>query len=166
MGEELANTERCTKNAKSKSNSPVLVNSKEEQAIDQDTPDGNVGKDACWQAVSIDSDSSIGVQGNEGPCEWSRNSRSMNQSMVCVVTEVCGREVEEVDDKENLSPPEMGANEEQDESEVEEVVQNEVASNAGRSLDICIVVGEEVPDITELEEVENGPVDWSDNCIQ
>ena len=85
----------------------------------------------------------------------------MNQSVVCVVAEVRSREVEEVEDKKYLSPPEVGANEEQDESEVEEVVQDEVASHAGRSLNVCIIVGEEVPDITELEEVENGPAEIS-----
>lgn len=118
LGEELTNSESSSQVAESETHSVVLEDDQEEQSIDQDTPDGDVGKDACWQAMSIDGDSSIGVYGNKGPCKWSGNRRSMDQSVVCVVTEVCRREVEEVDHKENLSPPEMGANEKEDESEV------------------------------------------------
>ena len=32
-----------------------------------------------------------------------------------------------------------------------------MTSNAGSGLNVGIILGEEVPDITELEEVENGP---------
>lgn len=41
-----------------------------------------------------------------------------------------------------------------------------MTSNASRSLDIGIVLGEEIPDVAKLEEVETGPVDWSDDCVQ
>lgn len=95
-----------------------LVNSEEEQSINQDTPDGNVGKDACWQGVGINGDGSIGVQSNESPCQWSSDCRGMNESSVCIVAEVCSREIEEVYNQKNFSPEEVGANEEHDESEV------------------------------------------------
>ena len=81
----------------------------------------------------------------------------MDESSVCVVTEVCRREVEEVDHQEKLSPEEVGAHEEHDESEVQEVVENKVASNTCRSLNMCVILGEEVGNVTKLEEVETNP---------
>jgi len=47
LGEELTNTKVSTENAESESHSVISVNSEEKQAIDQDTPDGNIGKDTC-----------------------------------------------------------------------------------------------------------------------
>lgn len=81
----------------------------------------------------------------------------MNETCVGVVTEVEGDEVEEVDDQKHLGPPEVCTNEEEDKTEVEEVVDNEVASNTGGRLDVLVILGEETPDVTELDGEEDKP---------
>jgi len=60
----------------------------------------------------------------------------------------------------------MGANEEHDECKLEEVVENEMAPNTSGSLDIIIIVGEKVPDVSDLKEEENEPVDRGNHGIQ
>jgi hypothetical protein len=74
-----------------------------------------------------------------------------------VVAEVEGGQVEEVDNQNDLGPNKVGANEEHDESEMEEVVENEVASNTGGSLNVAIVIREEVPQVTDLKEEQGEP---------
>jgi hypothetical protein len=73
------------------------------------------------------------------------------------VAEVQRRQVEEVDDQEQLGPDEVGAHEEHDEAEVEEVVGNEVAADVRGGLDIVGVGGEELKDVAGLEEEEDDP---------
>jgi len=87
-GKELADSEGSGEGTQGKSHGVVLVNNEEEQSIDQDTPDGNIGQDTCWETVSIDSNGSIPVQCNKSPSQWSRNGWQMNESWVCIVAEV------------------------------------------------------------------------------
>lgn len=51
------------------------------------------------------------------------------------MTEVERRQVEEIDYQENLGPEEVAADEQHDESKVEEIVEDEMASNSSCSLD-------------------------------
>jgi hypothetical protein len=44
------------------------------------------------------------------------------------VAEVLSGEIDKVGNEKKLSPPEVGADKEQDEAEVEEVIENEVAA--------------------------------------
>lgn len=67
------------------------------------------------------------------------------------MSEVQGREVDKVDYEKHFSPGKAGAHEEPHESKVEEVVDDEVASNTGGSMGGFGVVGEETSDVTELE---------------
>lgn len=48
-----------------------LEGDKEEESVDEDTPNGNIGKDAAEQTLRIESDSSIPVQSNECPGQGS-----------------------------------------------------------------------------------------------
>ena len=51
----------------------------------------------------------------------------------------------------------MAANPEEDEGEEEEVVQDEVGTDIGGGGDVGLVVGEEVPDIADLEYEDDEP---------
>jgi hypothetical protein len=51
----------------------------------------------------------------------------------------------------------VAANKEHDECELEKVVEDEVASNSSGSLDMFAFVGEEVPQVCNLEEEEGEP---------
>ena len=73
------------------------------------------------------------------------------------VAEVQARQVEEVDDQDDLGPDEVAADEEHDEGELKEVVEDEVGSNRGGGVDVVSVGGEEVPDIADLEDEQEDP---------
>lgn len=81
----------------------------------------------------------------------------MNSPSVCVVAEVENGQVEEVDDQNNLRPDEVTANEEHDPSELQEVVEDEMAPDSSGCLDMVAVLGEEVPDVAELGDEEEEP---------
>jgi len=116
--------------------------------------------------VRIDSDSTIPIESNEGPCQWSRHNRDMDESWVSAVAEIEGRQVDKVDDQDELSPKELGADKEHDKSELQEVVENKVASNTSSCIDIVGVGGKQVPDITDLEKEKGDPIEGGDDRVQ
>lgn len=83
---------------------------------------------------------------------------------VCVVAEVEGREIEEVDDQDDLRPDEVATDEEHDPGELKEVVEDEVTTDTSSGLDVITILGEEVPHVTDLgeEESEPGRSQWWD----
>lgn len=89
----------------------------------------------------------------------------MNEAWVSVVAEVEGAEVEEVDDENQLGPAKMRTNEEHHECKVEEIVGDEVRSNAGGGIDVVGVGGEEVGDVAELHDEEDDPVDVGKDTV-
>lgn len=86
-----------------------LVSNEEEEPVDQDTPDSNVGENASPDPTRIDRDSSIPIESNKIPCQWSRNNWDVDESWVRVMAEVKGGQVEEVEDQDDLSPNEVRA---------------------------------------------------------
>lgn len=99
----------------------------------------------------------VPVDGDKGPCKRPRNRGGVDEARVRVVAEVERREVDEVDDENHLGPVEVGADEEHDEGKVEEVVEDEVAADAGGGVDDLGVLGEEVGDVAKLEDEEDDP---------
>ena len=81
----------------------------------------------------------------------------MDETRVCVVAEVERRQVDKVEDEQDLGPDEVGANEQHDEGEVQEVVDDEMAANCTSGVHMVEVAGEEVADVTTLEDPENNP---------
>ena len=71
--------------------------------------------------------------------------------------EVQRRQVEEIDNKDEFSPDEVSTNEQHDEGKLQEIVENEMASNTSSSIDIFGIVGEKVPDVSNLQEEEDNP---------
>lgn len=107
--------------------------------------------------MGIDCNSTIPVQSDESPSQRSRDGWDMDCSSVGIVAEVEEGEVEEVDDQDDLGPDEVAADEEHDPGELEEVVEDEVASDGGCGLDVVAVLGEEVPQVGDLGEEEGEP---------
>lgn len=89
----------------------------------------------------------------------------MNEAGVGVVAEVEGAQVEEVDNQNQLGPVEVRANEEHDEGKVEEVVDDEVASNARRGVHDVRIRGEKMANVASLQDEENDPVDGGDDRV-
>jgi len=116
--------------------------------------------------VGIDSNSSIPVQSVESPGQWSRDSWDMDQSWVGCMSKVQRREVEEVDNQDQLCDHEMAADEQHDECELKEVVEDKVTSNSSGSLNLCGGLGEEVPHVYNLEEEESKPIQRGNQGIE
>jgi len=160
--EELSDTEGGSEDAERESHGVILVCNQEETSIDQDTPDGDVRYYASCQVMGIDGDGAIPVQSNECPCKRPTCGWDVDESRMCVVAEIEGRQVEEIDDQNHLSPDEVSANKQHDKGKLQEVVKDEVTSDTSGSLNIVIVIREEVPHVTDLEEEEGEPVERSD----
>lgn len=125
-----------------------LVDDDEEHSVDQNRPDEDVGKDAGNEAVlGRHHDGAVPVQSHEGPGKGTGHSGHVDASGVRIVTEVQRREVDEVDDQQDLGPDEVRANEEHHPAEVKQVVEDEVATDRGSSVDLGRIVGEEVTDV-------------------
>ena len=107
--------------------------------------------------MGIDCNGAIPVQSHKCPRQRPRYHWDMDESWVCVVAEVEGGKVEEVDNQDDFSPDVVTTDEEHDERELEEVIDYEMASNTGSCIDIVGVGGEEVPDISNLQDEENDP---------
>lgn len=90
----------------------------------------------------------------------------MDEARVSVVAEVQRREVEEVNDQDELGPVEVRANEEHDECEVEEVVGDEMASNTGGGMNMARIGREEVGNVATLKNEEDDPAIMSVHCIR
>ena len=74
------------------------------------------------------------------------------------MVEVQRHEVKEVDDQHQFGDPEVRPHPQQDEGGLQDVVDDEVAPDVGRLFHPVGVVGEQMPDIAELEDQENEPV--------
>jgi len=159
LREELTYTQRSSQNAQCEAHGVVLVHDEEKQAIDENTPDGNVSQDASRRGMGIDRNSTIPVEGNESPCKWTRYNWNVDESRMCVVAEVKGGQVEEVDDQDDLRPDKMPANKEHDEGKLQEVIEYKVASNTSSSLNMLTALREQVPQVSDLKEEDSEPVE-------
>jgi hypothetical protein len=79
-------------------------------------------------------------------------------SRIGVVSEVQGREVEEVEYQQQLGPGEIATDEEEDKANVEEIVHNEVATNSGGCVDMVDIAREQVANVADLQEEKDEPV--------
>lgn len=82
----------------------------------------------------------------------------MNETSTSIVAEIKRWEVEEIENENELSPMEVGANEEHDKGKVEEVVHDKVTTDAGSGIDGVGIAGEEVSNIAKLQDEENDPI--------
>lgn len=164
---ELGNSNSGSKNAKREAHGVILVNHDEEESIDKDGPDEDVSKNTRHKVVRVGNhQSTVPVDGNKSPGQRSRNNRCVNKPGVRVVTEVERGKIDEVENEDNLSPVEVRADKEHDKGEVEEVVEDEMASDAGGSVNDVRVTREEMADVPSLEDEEDNPVDGGDDRVQ
>lgn len=153
LSRELPHSQRCRQNAEAETHGVILelfhlsdgvffedfsssyrttylVGKDKKQSIHQNGPDEDVGKDASNQVIRmVHRDCSVPVQGNKRPSQGARDRRQVDEARVRVVAEVQSRKVEEVDDQDDLSPDKVRADKQHDKGEVQQVVQNEVASD-------------------------------------
>lgn len=120
----LASTLTSCQDAELKAHSVVLVSNKEEHAVDQNTPNSDVGEDPGYERVRIYCCSSDCVDSHEVERQWPRDDWNMNETWSSRVAEVRSGQVEEVDDQEHLAQPKMGAAPQMDSTKPEEIVHN------------------------------------------
>jgi len=108
-GEELGDTEGERENTKGESHDPVLEYEQVEATIDSPCPDEDVCDQSGSKMVAMHCGSTIPVESYEAPCQWSGNDSSMGKRCGLGITEVGNGELEEVDDDEQQSPPEVAA---------------------------------------------------------
>lgn len=173
---ELGNSNSGSKNAKREAHGVILrvvcqcavplgrgkraylVNHDEEESIGEDGPDEDVSKNTRHKVVRVGNhQSTVPVDGNKSPGQRSRNNRCVNKPGVRVVTEVERGKIDEVENEDNLSPVEVRADKEHDKGEVEEVVEDEMTSDAGGSVNDVRVTREEMADVPSLEDEEDNP---------
>lgn len=139
-----------------------LVNDDEEKSIDEDGPNEDVAKDARHQMMGMGNHQcAVPVNGNKGPRQRTGDHRGVDEARVGIMTEVERGKVEKVQQQDDLSPVKVRSDKEHDEGKVEEVVEDEVAADAGSGIDNVGIAREEVPDVAGLENEENDPVEKS-----
>lgn len=106
-------------------------------------------------------DGTIPVDCNKGPRKRHGDHWSVDEARMSRVAEVQAAQVEEVDDQDQFGPDKVGANKEHDEAELQEIVDNEMASDTGSCVDIFGVLGEEVTNVSHLEDESNKPISIS-----
>jgi len=163
VGEELRDTDGSREDAEAEAHGVVLVHDQEEQSIDQNAPDGNVCEDSGREGPSMHHGSTAPVESNKVPCQWSGDNWNMDEAGSLVVGEICSREIDEIDDEKELGQPVVGANPEVDEAEEEEVVGDEVGADIGGSSHVGGIVAVEVPDVANLQDEEDEPIDAGDD---
>ena len=166
LASELSDTNSSSENAEGEAHGVILVDANEEQAIAQDGPDEDITKDTGSQISRVGyHQGAVPVNGNKGPCQGCRDDGGMDEARVRVVAEIEGAQVDKVDDEQELCPDEVGADEEHDKGEMEEVVEDKVATDAGGGVDVVGVLGEEVGDVAELQDEEDNPEDIGDGAV-
>lgn len=164
---ELRHAEGGGQDAQVEAHGVILVDDDEESTVGKDRPDEDVGEDPSNQTRwVVDHDGAVPVDGHKRPGKGSRHGRRVDEPGVGVVAEVEGREVGEVEKQENLGPSEVVGNEEQDKAEVEEVVDDEVASHGTRGVDGLDIARKEVADIADLEDKDSEPVERDDQIVE
>jgi hypothetical protein len=166
LTEELRDANGGGKNAEREAHGVVLVDDDEEASVGENGPDEDVAKDAGDQVSRVgDHESSVPVDGDKGPGQGSRDDGRVDETRVGVVAEVQRREVEEVEDENDLGPVEVGADKEHHKRKVQQVVGDEVASNAGGGVHMGRVGREEVSNVAALEDEENDPEDGGNDRV-
>jgi len=154
-----------TQNRQSKAHAVILVGSQEKHAINQNAPDGDVGQDPRRERVGVHSSGTAPVQGNRVPGQGPTDDGNVDEPRRLGVAEVRRGEIEEIDDQQEFSPPEVAAHPEHDEAEQQQVVRDEVAADVARGLDVGRVAGVQVADVAQLHKVQHDPIDRGDDRV-
>lgn len=102
----------------------------------------------------------VPVHSDESPRQRAGDCRDVDEARVDIVAEVERREIEEVDDEDDLGPDEVAGDEQEHKGGVQQVVEDEVATNSASGVDGLDLGREEVGDVASLEDEENNPV-WA-----
>lgn len=96
-------------------------------------------------------DGTIPIYSYERPCQRAGHHGGMDEARVGMMTESQGRQVEEVNEKDELGPDEVAAGEEHHEGKLKQIVEDEMGTASTRSVDLLNIAREEVEDVSKLQ---------------
>lgn len=99
----------------------------------------------------------IPENGHKGPRQRSRDDGRVDEARVGIVAEIQRREVDKVEDDDELGPAKVAADKEHDKGKVQQIVEDKVAPDAGSGVANVCVFGKEVHDVAKLEDKEADP---------
>lgn len=143
----------------SKAYGVVLIHDKEKQAIGQPAPDEDIGDDAHSLVVGVYGNGTAPIERYKVPGKRAAHGTDVNGAGGSAMAEIGKREVEEVDDEQELCEPVVAADKEVDEAEQQQIVGNEVRANVCRGRHVHGVAHVQGVGVGELHGEEEQPVD-------
>jgi len=159
FGTKLTKSQSSHQERSSKSNVIILENQQEESGEDQEVPDGNVGKDPAGEALAVNHDGAVPEEGEFNPGQRQGDGWEVNPSRSRRVAKIESYELAPIDCEHEFRKEVMGASPEHNPSKLKEIEQDKVGSDTGSFLDVSGVLGEEMPDVTDLSEEQSDPID-------
>ena len=141
-------TER--QDSKLKAHGIVLEPDDKESSIEQPSPDEDVCHDSCRQILRVYHRRTGPEQRHKGECQWPGNDRDVDETRSGGVAEVEVGQVEEVEDEDEFTLPEVATHPAHDETEVEEVIEDEMGADVACRGTPFFVGAEEVVDVASL----------------
>jgi len=114
----------------------------------------------------VNHDGTVPEEGKLNPGQWHGDSWEMDPSWSFGMAEIQTDELAPVDDEHEFREPVMGAGPEHDPSELEKVEEDKMRSNGSSLLDEDGIVGEQVPDVADLEDEQSHPVDADEDMAR
>jgi len=163
---ELSDTNCCRKNGKGETHGVIIVDDDEKHAVGKNGPNENISEDSRNQVSGMGHhEGSVPVNGNKCPCKGSGNDWRVDEARIRVVAEVERRQIEKVENQDDFGPVKVRTNKEHHKGKVKEVVHDEVATDAGGGVNGFGVAGEEMRNITNLQDEENNPEDVGNDVV-
>lgn len=138
---------------------PILERGQEEAGVDDDSPDGNVCKNAADQVVAVNHHGTVPHHEEEGESQRHGNNGGVDPAGEGRVAEVQGCELQELNHLYHFGKDEVRAAPQHDPGKVKEVEKDKVRANRGCSLNVGLISREKMPDVADLEDPKDNPVD-------
>jgi hypothetical protein len=155
-------TER--KHRQRKTHGVVLIRSQEEHAVTEPAPDEDVGYNARSQVIRMKRHSTNPIQRDEIPRQRPTNSADVNQPRRGAMAKVQRGQIEEIQHKQELCKPKVTAHPQVHETEEQEVIGDEVASDVGGRANVHRVAHVQRVGVEELQDEEHDPVDGREDA--
>lgn len=155
MAVELSHAQGGRQQAEPEAHGVVLVGNEKEEAVGEERPDKDVGHDSGSNSNVGHHDGAVPVEGHKCPGERARDNGDVDKARVRGVAEGERREIEEVDNEDNLCWEEVGTHKEHHKGKVEEVVEDKMRATGAGGVDLADIASKEVEDVADLRDKQN-----------
>lgn len=105
------------------------------------------------------------VERHKVPRQRATDHGDVNEPRGRTMAEVRAGQVEEVDNQQQLSPPEVAPHPEVNKPKQQQIMRNKMAPHITRSGNIRLVARIQMPRIPDLQNIKHDPVDTGDNTV-